>query len=348
MGALNSKVEISVPPSPTCFPTYDNEDELSDNIAKLSECHLQAVQISSWIASVVCPAYSGHVVVTIASYLLTFLIHRMSSSEGPQMTSTPKRRNLNNSQYGNGTTTLESGLIDVKVSESIARKSVCELKAKLYVIQNRYLRLISEISPDERRLEVVPVIQACEEVLQLFSDPEHVFRQNPIVSAPFVASFGGVFLTIAEICIKLIPSYTEELANEMNLMIDTINAYQSTCIEARMAGVTLKTVRPSSMLDAASGRFSEFSYQMEDSFSSFKTCLSSGSDQRMEPNRIYTSPREAMEVYKNEIEEQYKSFFEPVIQNLLNFTPFQNAEDNIFNLSSGTVLPDGECSSDND
>lgn len=342
MGAQQSKVRITIPKNTCCFPAFKDESTIFETVKQVEECHIQAVKLASWIGSLVASPYSsvGSIAFSAATILFTFLLQRITTND-------EESDEFNNNEDGcckkstgnSGGTTMEEALIDSKVSAAIAKKSVCELQAKLCVINNRYQRLLSEISVEDRRLEVVPAIQTCEEVLQLFHDATHVFRLNPLVTSPFIVTFAGIFVAVAELSMVLIPSYKGPLVGEMNLLSQTLGMYKKACIRTRMENVKFRGNMPGSMLDVVAGGMSETSYSMEDlllkirsptihspSTSQYGSCssLETGCIEDDELDRVFNNANEAVAAYRGELEDEYSKFFETSLETIAKFSGFEN------------------------
>ncbi|CAL8080869.1 unnamed protein product [Orchesella dallaii] len=356
MGAQQSKVKVAAPTKAQCFPWFSDEADLLAVVKKIHECHSQAIQASSWVGAALLPTWCvpGGLVFSAATVLFTFILYQLSGTASEPTCSTKDNPSCS-------IKTLEDALIDAKVSAAIARKSVCELQAKICVIQNRYERLLSKISVEDRRLEVVPAIQTCEEVLQLFHDSTHVFRLHPLISSPFLITFSGIFVSVAELSMILIPSYKAPLLREMLLLGETLSLYKHACIQARMDSIKFKNLKPDSMIDAVSGN-NCLRFQMEDAsvpianegkLLNIEVCeresnnnekgQCSGSDTGLSDNsikeicdvnadpeqekadKIYESANEAIEAYRKILEVKYSVFFDSASKTVSKFSAFENS-----------------------
>lgn len=85
---------------------------------------------------------------------------------------------------------------------------------------------------EEKKLEIVPAIQSCEEILSLFRDSSYVFKSSPVITAPFLVIFSGIFMTVAELSLALIPSYREHLQLEIYSLMEAINEYHDLCVKS--------------------------------------------------------------------------------------------------------------------
>lgn len=348
MGSQQSRVRIKIPNQIRCFPSFLHEWDILETVKKIEECHQQAVKIASWVGAAMATApfpVGGPLLFPAATALFTFLLHRLTGSSSAKIcekdTQGKGKSNFNNNngdkQEVPKDTTLEDALIDSKVSAAIAKKSVCELQAKLCIINNRYHRMLSDISLEDRRLEVVPGIQTCEEVLRLFYDPNHVFRMNPLVTSPFLITFAGIFVSLAELSLVLIPSYKEPLVGEMHLLCITLNSYKEACIKTRMDGIKFRNVQPGSMLDVvAGGMMAETNYTMEDA------CLNRANAAQNQNNgggfsggppvendddgmeNVFHDANEAVTTYRNELDEHYTRFFATALDTIAKFSAFEN------------------------
>ena len=65
-------------------------------------------------------------------------------------------------------TPSQEEIANLKVQQEIVYNEINTLKAKLEVIKNRMQRLLSEISEEERKLEIVPALTLCEEIFYKF------------------------------------------------------------------------------------------------------------------------------------------------------------------------------------
>lgn len=336
MGADQSKLNIKIPKEIRCFPTYFDEKHLFETVKRIEDCHSHAIQFAKCINNFVLAAPIhpiGQMAFSGATMLFTFLIHRLSNSSlGGVVGLDTADKSDATAGNNNNDPTLEEALIDSKVSAAIAKKSVCEMQAKLCVINNRYHRLLSDISLEDRRLEVVPAIQTCEEVLQLFHDPNHVFRMNPIVSSPFLAPFAGIFVAVAELSLVLIPSYKGPLIAEMALLRDTLTGYKTECIKARMDSIGFRSLQPESMLNVVANGMPERNYRLEDDYlektrSKMPKGKATDDISPEDMDKIYHNANEAKVAYKRNLQEEYEKFFGPSLEAISKFSGFQLDED---------------------
>jgi len=245
--------------------------------------------------------------------------------------------------------TLEEALIQVKIGKAIANAAVAQLHAKLVAVENRYGRLILETIPlEDRRLEVVPALSLCEEILQLFRDPGHIFMKQPLISAPFVVTFAAIYAAVAELSLGLIPSYSDPLIRQILILKQTVNHYKVVCVEVRVRSLVVKSAvlgcggqcgessRGGSMMNEAfvgMNNIERYLY-VDDKFSGCYPAkcsmgVNSGKGEIDNHNRVqtFTTEEEALEMYKKALENQYDSFFEEVLNVISSFSGFEDVSD---------------------
>lgn len=73
----------------------------------------------------------------------------------------------------------------------------------------------------------------CEEIYKLFLDKNYSLRKNVLISSPHLVAFSSVYLAVAKIAHKLLPSKRDELGNDMKQLTELIELYKEAAIEER-------------------------------------------------------------------------------------------------------------------
>lgn len=144
--------------------------------------------------------------------------------------------------------------LEAKINSAKVESAISLLKAEMLAIQNRRRRMLNnEIIVDERKLEVVPALQSCEKILELFSDQSYGFWSLPISSSEYLLSvryqhlpnrifnrtsmffqFATLYLECLCHALCLIPSYREDVKIALAKICKVLKLYQTKCVEERL------------------------------------------------------------------------------------------------------------------
>lgn len=337
MGQRNCKARIIVPSNPPCFPYFTEEKQMLEMCKSASKSLSQFREIFNLVSGLVMDA-SQLTMATIClsgtAALIQFLIHRLSNDKPqPNRILDPDQSDAVDPEQ---VITMEDILLEMKIDKCIVKAAVLGLKAKLTAISNRYDRLIlKELSLEDRRLEVVPALALCEEIVELFRDPENVFAKNPISSTPFLVPFGGVYVAVAELSLAILPSYQGFLVKQMKLLAAVLKYYKCSCIQERQAVPLQPKCLEVRLPDTIIAGASRDEINVVEDFFLYDPFLGNvgghyatphsglvNSQENLGELLHFETREEAFSAYRRKLEENYEAFFSAILKNVTEFSGF--------------------------
>lgn len=338
MGQRHGKTGVtSIPTNPACFPLLPDKDLiLISSTAASSVSRLrQILQLATGLVFDAAQMSTTTFCLTAVSTLVSFTLDHLNSSQESCVTMTSGDTVATSSS-------LEESLLAAKIDKVVVSGGILALRAKLTAIQNRYERLLepnSSLDWADRRLEVIPALVLCEEILALFEDEEYIFARHPLSATPFLVTFGGVYVAVAEFSLAILPSYRTGLVKQMLLLGKVLASYKVTCVKMRMKEVVLrKAIRvgpPDTWMDGVCDAI-----EVEDVVQEFylhdpllhrkksqnNNDVEESSHFEEEDKVHFQSVDEVLSIYRGRLEEKYDTFFAGILQNVADFSGFRDQE----------------------
>jgi hypothetical protein len=92
------------------------------------------------------------------------------------------------------------GMID----KSFTEFAINDMKAEIKTISNGVSQIKnSDLSDDDRKLEVKILFHSCNKILLNFEEHDHIFYQQPPITAPYLITFSQLYLSTIEVGVIL-------------------------------------------------------------------------------------------------------------------------------------------------
>ncbi|RIA83524.1 hypothetical protein C1645_786158 [Glomus cerebriforme] len=131
--------------------------------------------------------------------------------------------------------TLHEQFFERKIDRANTKLAINEIKSEILPIKTRIERMKNtNISFDERKIEVPVAFNSCQKILNEFENQDHSFYMHPLVSSPLLIAFSQLYTSVCTYGVELLPTYAELAESEKKRLKEVVEAYKVNTINERL------------------------------------------------------------------------------------------------------------------